>query len=152
MTVKREDGQEGPARSVTLIATPEESQAIELAATTGRPRLVLRNVRDDSKDGGEGVTLSDLRGSARNALSEDPFGPAHHTGIETPLTMPVSSNPATQPTDAASIEFYNVKIIRGGNETQVQFPTATGKDKPSTLKQSDQHEPMTHTDTKPVGN
>src|SRR5437016_1248343 len=34
-------------RSVTLLAKPEEAEAIELAAATGRPRLVLRGGRDN---------------------------------------------------------------------------------------------------------
>src|SRR4051812_42510317 len=36
-----------PTRSVTLLVTPEQAEGLELACSTGRPRLVLRSGRDD---------------------------------------------------------------------------------------------------------
>ncbi len=51
-------------RSVTLMATPTEAEAIELAATNGRPRLVLRNNNDKEFTNTPGVTAANLRGSS----------------------------------------------------------------------------------------
>jgi len=151
MTLKQENGQEGASRSVTMIATPEEAQAIELAATTGRPRLVLRNVRDEAKSANEGVSLSDLKGSNRNKAGEDPFGSGHATAIEYPPAFPVTANPSTQPSDRASAGVYNVKIIRAGNETEVQFPLPTTNGNTVPVN-NNRNEPITQTDGKVVGN
>jgi pilus assembly protein CpaB len=49
-------------RSVTLIATPSEAEAIELAANSGRPRLVLRGGTDKELTQTAGVTTGALRG------------------------------------------------------------------------------------------
>src|SRR5688500_4285731 len=45
-----------PARSVTLIATPRDAEAIDLASATGRTRLVLRGSSDRAVSGTAGVT------------------------------------------------------------------------------------------------
>jgi Flp pilus assembly protein CpaB len=57
-------------RSVTLLATPSEAEAIELAATNGRPRLVLRNGSDKDFTNTPGVTAANLRG--HTARKTDP--------------------------------------------------------------------------------
>lgn len=121
MTVQREGKDDAPFRSVTLIASPEEAQAIELAAATARPRLVLRNQRDDSRDTGPGVTLSDIRGSTRNKLPDDPFA--------TPAT-PVEFVPATQPSQPVVVRApeptppsnWTIKVIRAGATSEVTLP------------------------------
>jgi pilus assembly protein CpaB len=51
-------------RSVTMLATPTEAEAIELAANSGRPRLVLRSGIDKELAVTPGVTSSNLRGNS----------------------------------------------------------------------------------------
>lgn len=124
MTVQREGKDEGPFRSVTLIASPEEAQAIELAAVLARPRLVLRNQRDDSKDAGPGVTLSDIRGSTRNKLPDDPFA---NVTAPTPVEPAPTPTPSTQPavataTDPSEPAYWTIKVIRGGTPSDVVVP------------------------------
>ena len=51
-------------RSVTLLVTPEEAERLQLACTSGRPRLVLRGNGDYSPAKTSGATLADLRGAA----------------------------------------------------------------------------------------
>lgn len=57
-------------RSVTLLVTPSEAEAVELACNSGRPRLVLRSSADKSDAPTAGVTSSNLRGSV--ARKNDP--------------------------------------------------------------------------------
>lgn len=94
-------------KSVTLIASPKDVEAIELAAATGRPRLVLRSSGDDSPVPSSGVTLGELR---RSSARKDPFAVQ-------PVIELFKSAPATQP-----VETWNrtrqIKIIRGGVETE----------------------------------
>src|SRR5439155_10895400 len=52
------------AKSVTLLVKPREAEAIELASSSGRTRLVLRGSFDESiRSGGDGVSVAELLGS-----------------------------------------------------------------------------------------
>src|SRR5439155_11520550 len=55
------EGEGSISRSVTLLATAEQSEAIDLASHTGSPRVVLRNGMDAKATGGKGVTVAELR-------------------------------------------------------------------------------------------
>ncbi|MDW8260914.1 MAG: Flp pilus assembly protein CpaB [Phycisphaerales bacterium] len=157
MTLAKPNGEpEPPMRSVTLIATPEEAQAIELAASTGRPRLVLRNVRDDSRDRPAAVSLSDFA-SGETARSGDPFASLGRSPIEIPLspvqaTSPVSvTSPEFEPSGdpAGATRTWSVKIIRAGNESEVQFtlpPQPAGRN-PAPRRDG----PITQTEHTPLG-
>jgi pilus assembly protein CpaB len=50
--------------SVTLLVTPAQAEAVQLASTGGRPWLVLRNARDNAPYDTHGTSLADLRGDA----------------------------------------------------------------------------------------
>ena len=115
----REEGAE-MFRSVTLVVTPKDAEAVELAATTGRPRLVLRSPMDvETGNGGNGITVAELRGKS-NLNSTDPFS--------TPVIQ--MTLPATQPAEVEKNERLvaiqvparrAVQIIRAGVESQVTF-------------------------------
>ncbi|WP_428936832.1 Flp pilus assembly protein CpaB [Fontivita pretiosa] len=124
------DNDSAPIRSVTLIVTPKEAEAIELASATGRPRLVLRSGSDNDTTPTEGVTVAELRRSA--VRRGDPFAVQ-------PVEM--TSPPATQPgtekvvekivervveVPAAAPSRRQISVIRGGVETQtsVEDPQA----------------------------
>jgi pilus assembly protein CpaB len=117
--------QEGPApetfRSVTILCTPEEAEAIELANTTGRPWLVLRGNRDEDRVETEGVTVASLRGHITVAKKGDPFA-----------TVPVSNErPSTQPTQLPiAMNTRTVEVIRGGtvSTVTVTLPSMRGSD------------------------
>jgi pilus assembly protein CpaB len=51
-----------PPTNVTLLVTPEQAEAIQLASVGGNPWLVLRNSEDEKPFNSEGITLADLRG------------------------------------------------------------------------------------------
>lgn len=120
-----------PVRSATLLATPDEAEAIELAASTGKPRLVLRNGNDNEAAVTGGMTLAELRNGG--TLPLDPFstemGPAVQVSAPSPANPP-STQPQTvteaQPRTQQVAERRpwrpagrQVKIIRGGIETEV---------------------------------
>ena len=114
-------------RSVTLLAKPDESEAIELACATGRPRLVLRGGRDNEVVASAGVTLNKLRG--HDDEEEDPFK----------NLPPVVINPTTQRSPVATTQqspgeeiaqrtppARQVRVIRGGQETIVTMRALDG--------------------------
>ena len=118
-----------PTKSVTLLVKPREAEAIELAAATGRPRLVLRSSGDREQTRSEGITVAELRGGAKRV---DPFA-----GSLTELLRPTMTMPATRPAvpePATPIAFkpatreHIVKVIRGGVESEVTMtlPPETG--------------------------
>jgi pilus assembly protein CpaB len=127
-----DDKDASPVKSVTLIATPRDAEAINLATSTGRTRLLLRGSNDRAVADTFGVTYLDLRG-------EDPAGPSLPPVVPTPVppvevvkvpTPPVTP-PATQPvatTQPAADPFAEpvknrrtVTLIKGGTRTEVVF-------------------------------
>lgn len=153
MTLQAQNGQqEAPTRSVTLIATPEEAQAIELAASTGRPRLVLRNLNDDSNTTPAVTSLMDFKGGDKSSAPVgDPFAlqtppPVETVPVSTPVQPPVDDGFKPEPNTT-----WTVKVIRGGTESEVNFSLPnkpTGKPTPQPRK----HEPITQTEDKALGN
>jgi pilus assembly protein CpaB len=93
-------------RSVTLLATPKEAEAVNLAAASGHPRFVLRASGDNTTTNTSGVTLAELAGK-----QTDPFAD---------LLKAMAPKPATQPnTTAASWKATHtreIQTIRGGVE------------------------------------
>jgi pilus assembly protein CpaB len=134
------DGKDGggdPYKSVTLLATPEQAETIELAATLGRPRLSLRSGRDGDLARTKGVDVAQLLGENRTAVAQtpavtDPFIPAAE------LRSIAFAPPATQPTTQPAIvqmtapvipstpvaDTRSISIIRAGQETFVTVPVA----------------------------
>jgi pilus assembly protein CpaB len=61
--VAKEDVVRGErVRNVTLLVTPKQAEALELAATKARPRLVLRGKKDEAPTRTAGVTIAELVG------------------------------------------------------------------------------------------
>jgi pilus assembly protein CpaB len=115
-------------RSVTLLCTPEEAEAIQLANTNGRPWLVLRGNKDDEKVETAGITLTGLRGSkmkndAPTGGKTDPFVPVSDIKSFAPTTRPTAPTPIVMNT-------RTVQVIRGGTESSVTItlPTVQGGD------------------------
>jgi pilus assembly protein CpaB len=120
------DDNAAPTRSVTLLASPKEAEAIELATSTGKPRLILRSGSDYDLPLSEGVHLSELRGGS---IPGDPFNqqppmPVQQVvraGDVSPSSQPsgeikpVSENPAPRPWRRTR----QIKIIRAGVESEM---------------------------------
>jgi pilus assembly protein CpaB len=123
------DGQppQPPSRSVTLLATPEEAEAIELAAATGRPRLVLRSSGDTDTEARSGVSALDLSGkpnpptpiflppppATAPVAKVDPFATP-----DGPTTQAVTGPPPAGP---PPMQTRTITVIRGGQESTVTF-------------------------------
>lgn len=125
-------GPEGEAKpveskSVTLAATPEQAEAVELAARTGLPRLILRGNGDRASIANQGVTLADLRGEGKRLGGIDLPKP--------PTELAVMRNPApptlfgqSHGTDAPS-DLFPVQFIRRG---VVTVETLGASERPAT--------------------
>jgi pilus assembly protein CpaB len=128
---RQQTGEESePTKSVTLLVKPKEAEVIELAAATGRPRLVLRSSGDKDTAKSEGITVAELRGRKR----VDPFGTPvvdmfKPTGTLTrPTTKPSNPDPLTPIAYQPPTREHTVKVIRGGVESEVvmQLPPEKG--------------------------
>ena len=117
------DGQ--AVRSVTLVVKPRDAEAIELASSMGRPRLVLRGPNDRADSKSDGVSFVELRG-------EDPGHVKTQVVTVAPVT-PVTAVASTQPTARPSVRRPSdpfaedlkprrtVNLIRGSTKTEVVF-------------------------------
>lgn len=128
--MRRAEGeQQGPVHSATILVSPREAETIELASTTGKPRLVLRSGMDNDVTAAGGISLAELRHGGAGLGTSDPF-----ETVPAVMTKPVetSSAPTTQqaqtpaPVQQAVAETArpwrrgrSIKIIRAGVETDV---------------------------------
>jgi pilus assembly protein CpaB len=117
---------DGLPHSVTLLVTPRQAELIELASSSGRPRLVLRSERDNQMPDVRPVTLTDLTGgSAPRSVTPTPVA------VRDPFAT-------TRPTVEASE--WPVRMITGGESSLVNLsiqpavapPSVTGNDVRST--------------------
>jgi pilus assembly protein CpaB len=152
-------GAEEPSdvRSVTLLATPAQAEAIELATATGRPRLVLRSALDAAAAKSIGVTLAELRGSRReratgalaliNSLLATPRTPAPVVHAVEPAPEPAVA--VAEAIAAVEPARRTVRVIRGGVASSVTLDLPVGSQptasRPPTLGQ----DPVTRTDIEP---
>jgi pilus assembly protein CpaB len=133
-------------RSVTLLATPAEAEAIELASVSGRPRLVLRSGTDKDITTTAGVTASNLRGRQTARKTEQP---TKTTPTVVYLPAPMTNTPAPVPT------YSSVRVIRGTVESEVRFDTdnydfkSTARTTPTT-QPANPNNNVTKTDTNTV--
>jgi len=105
------------ARSVTLLATTEQAEAIDLSAHLGQPRLVLRNGMDDKPTTGKGITVAGLRGQEKDVIAKrDPITEAAEKMLNQPTTRPVEVK-----TDSP---YREVEVIRAGASTKVRLESA----------------------------
>ena len=107
------------ARSITVLVTPEQAEAIELACSTSRPRLVLRGGRDNAIVATAGVSVGQLRGGKDN-------GP--EIAMTAPTTAPtvVASTQPVRVAIAKAIPKRTVRVFRGGQETKVTMDVLEG--------------------------
>jgi pilus assembly protein CpaB len=121
-TLTNANGETEPAlaKSVTLLATPEEAEAIDLATHVGNPRLVLRNGSDLSVGNSKGVTVAELSGHDADDQA-------------TKAAPPVVAQPV-KPVETAKVEvkrpaavtYREVEVIRGGASTSLRLNLGSG--------------------------
>jgi pilus assembly protein CpaB len=124
----------GPAdvvKTVTLIATPREAEAIELASSMGRTRLVLRGPDDRAATETQGITLAELLGddTARTQVVKVPTPPTTRPGGTHVEPGTADSDPFAGVTDppAQPKPRRTVTLIRGGTRTEVTFEMGHGE-------------------------
>ena len=100
------DGQAIPTTVVTLLATPEDSERVTLAAMDGRLLLVLRNPLDVAPTVTPGVRLASLMGPPAKPPVEKPY-----QGRRMVVAAPVPPPPPPPPPP------YTVETIRGAKRT-----------------------------------
>ena len=108
-------------RSVTVLATLKETEAIELATATARARLVLRSARDEEVSKSQGITMADLSGTKEEGFWA---GAAQFMSQMKATTQPSAGQGAfasaqgratTQPAEPK----YIVRVFRAGAESKV---------------------------------
>lgn len=109
------DDRDGPAKSVTLLVTPQQAEAIELSAATARPRLVLRGSGDNADAGTTGITVAELKGRP-GRTRQDPWAVPVKIVNPVPATQPVNVTPVVQ---VSTPRQRNIRVIRGGIESEV---------------------------------
>ncbi len=104
-SVNEKGEEEKPAKSVTLLVTSKQAEAIQLASVSGRPWLVLRGGADNAIAPLAGTTLAELRGAApdmardiitalRNVRSTRANSAVASAPVQRPATQPVAVQPA----------------------------------------------------------
>ena len=99
------DGQ--AVRSVTLVVKPREAEAIELASSMGRPRLVLRGPNDRADSKSDGVSFVELRGEDAGHVKTQVVTlapPVTPVTAVTPDTPAASTQPTTRPSGRHPID------------------------------------------------
>jgi len=115
------------ARTVTLVVTPRDAQAIELASSMGRTRLVLRGTNDREQEDGIGVSVVELRGIDRERLKMPVV--VVNTPPTPPVPMPFPTTKPVEPRTAVAVDPFaeeahpkrTVTVFRGGTRTEVVF-------------------------------
>jgi pilus assembly protein CpaB len=110
-----------PSRSITLIASPRDAEALELASATGRTRLVLRGADDRALAETGGVSFIELRGKDDNEKDKAPRLPVLPV-VEAvmPHTQPAAL-PQPDPFASSARPRRTVTLIRGGAKSEVTF-------------------------------
>jgi len=118
-----ENGKDGGAvevRTVTLLVTPEQAEALALASTAGKLQLVMRNTVDENEVNTTGVDTAALfngfiQGSAR-AVSGRPVTPAADAARAKPVARKEGAKEVVPKPAGATVE-----LIQGGQRTTVTF-------------------------------
>jgi pilus assembly protein CpaB len=123
-------------RSATLLVTPAEAEMIELASSTGRPRLVLRTNSDLSDSNTSGVSLAELRGTRRENEDDQVVQVEHVTPATQPVTEPVANVEPVREIPRRR----TVKMIKGGVESTVTFESRRSRSTATVTDTSDMFE------------
>jgi pilus assembly protein CpaB len=110
-------GQAIQAPTVTLLATPEQSETLTLAGNEGRLQLVLRNSSDQSVEKTAGRYISELYGAPRKAAK--PAETAHPA--PRPIVIAAAPKPPPLPPPPPP-PLDQIVVIRGTQKTVETMP------------------------------
>src|SRR3984957_802676 len=108
-------GQAIQAPTVTLLATPEQSETLTLAGNEGRLQLVLRNSSDQTVEQTTGRYLREIYGAPRKAAAPAPAAPR-------PAPRPVVIAAAPPPSPPPPPPLDQIVVIRGTTKTVETMP------------------------------
>jgi pilus assembly protein CpaB len=107
----------GAVKTVTLIVTPKQANALELANSQGKPRLVLRG--NGGEDDSTEVTTVNERELLGLPAEEPVVAPPPPPVVEKPAVDESTFENAPPPEPVANKR--GVQIIRSGNESMIYF-------------------------------
>jgi pilus assembly protein CpaB len=110
VSTKKDEEALAIAKSVTLIVSPRDAQAVQLAAAGGATRLVLRGSLDQGQSPEEGLTVAKLLGQ--------------ESVVDTrPVALP-PTHPAEVVSEKPPVRVRTVEVINGGQATTVKYQEA----------------------------
>jgi pilus assembly protein CpaB len=105
----------------TLLVTPHDAEAIDLAANSFRLRLTLRASGDTTREAGDGVRMAELRGGSRSvAVVPESALPSVPTTTPVAHASPVAELPPSR----------IVRLILGNEEQRLSFPAELRLEQP----------------------
>jgi len=110
-------GQAIQAPTVTLLATPSQSETLTLAGNEGRLQLVLRNSSDQTVEQTTGRYISELYGAPRK-----PAAPAATAAVRRPAPRPVVIAAAPPPPPPPPPPLDQIVVFRGTQKTVETMP------------------------------
>jgi pilus assembly protein CpaB len=111
-------GQAIQAPTVTLLATPGQSETLTLAGNEGRLQLVLRNSSDQSVEQTTGRYISELYGAPRKAAA--PAAPVATGKRPAPRPVVIAAAPPPPPPPPPPLD--QIVVIRGTTKTVETMP------------------------------
>ncbi len=109
-------GQAIQAPTVTLLATPQQSETLTLAGNEGRLQLVLRNSSDQNVEATTGRYINELYGAPRKVAAAPSAAPH-------PAPRPVVIAAAPKPPPPPPPALDQIVVIRGTTKTVETMPT-----------------------------
>ena len=109
-------GQAIQAPTVTLLATPAQSETLTLAGNEGRLQLVLRNSSDQNVEATTGRYINELYGAPRKVAAAPSSAP-------NPAPRPVVIAAAPKPPPPPPPALDQIVVIRGTTKTVETMPT-----------------------------
>ncbi len=108
-------GQAIQAPTVTLLATPQQSETLTLAGNEGRLQLVLRNSSDQNVEATTGRYINELYGAPRKVAA----APSNSNPAPRPIVIAAAPKPPPPPPPALD----QIVVIRGTQKTVETMPT-----------------------------
>ncbi|HSR09542.1 MAG TPA: Flp pilus assembly protein CpaB [Bryobacteraceae bacterium] len=109
-------GQAIQAPTVTLLATPQQSETLTLAGNEGRLQLVLRNSSDQNVEATTGRYINELYGAPRKVAAAPSTAPH-------PAPRPIVIAAAPKPPPPPPPALDQIVVIRGTTKTVETMPT-----------------------------
>jgi pilus assembly protein CpaB len=134
----------GPTRTVTLLTSPHDAEALELASAVRPLRLALRGTGDTADTESDGIQLSELRGGGSEYLAPIQVVPQPATQPVIPSPQPPASQPVIVSLPRPEPRHHKtVRVIQGTEERRVVFEEADPAPARETVTEIEKKETIT---------